>query len=46
MLYGEAYMPSDEQLVEERAHCRDAVYSFNYTDIPSVQIGRGDRERR
>jgi acetyltransferase-like isoleucine patch superfamily enzyme len=45
MLHGEPFMPFDEQLMEERAHCTGAVYSFNCTGNPSVQIGRGDRER-
>jgi acetyltransferase-like isoleucine patch superfamily enzyme len=45
MLHGEPFLPYDDQLMEERAHCLGAVYSFNSTASPSVVIGRGDRER-
>jgi len=45
MLNGEPFLPYDEQLVEERAHCTGAVYGFNNIASPSVHISKGDRER-
>jgi acetyltransferase-like isoleucine patch superfamily enzyme len=45
MLYGEPFLPSDEQLMDERAQCTGAVFSFNSTANASVVINRGDRER-
>jgi acetyltransferase-like isoleucine patch superfamily enzyme len=45
MLNGEPFLQFDEQLMDERAQCTGAVYSFNSTANPSVVIARGDRER-
>jgi acetyltransferase-like isoleucine patch superfamily enzyme len=45
MLHGEPFLQNDEQLMDERAQCTGAVYSFNSTASPSVVIARGDRER-
>jgi acetyltransferase-like isoleucine patch superfamily enzyme len=45
MLHGEPFLQYDEQLMDERAQCTGAVYSFNSTASPSVVIARGDRER-
>lgn len=45
MLHGEPFLPFDEQLVDERAHCMGAVYGFNNTANAAVVIDRGDRER-
>jgi acetyltransferase-like isoleucine patch superfamily enzyme len=45
MLHGEPFLPYDEQLMDERAQCMGAVYSFNSTANPSVHIAGGERER-
>jgi acetyltransferase-like isoleucine patch superfamily enzyme len=45
MLHGEPFKPFDEQLMDERTKCTGVVLSFNSTGNPSVQIGKGDRER-
>jgi acetyltransferase-like isoleucine patch superfamily enzyme len=45
MLHGEPFLPYDEFLMDERAQCLGAVYSFNSTASPSVVIARGERER-
>lgn len=41
-LHGEAFMPLEEQLIDERAHCTGTGYSFKCIDSFSVQIARGD----
>lgn len=45
MLTGEPFQPFAPQLVEEREKCKLAVYRFNNTTNPSVDISRETRER-
>jgi hypothetical protein len=45
MLHGELFKLFNKQLMDERTKCTGVVFSFNSTGSPSVQIGRGDRER-
>jgi acetyltransferase-like isoleucine patch superfamily enzyme len=45
MLNGEPFLPSDELLMEERAHCTGALYDFNKIADPNVMISRSERNR-
>jgi acetyltransferase-like isoleucine patch superfamily enzyme len=45
MLNGEPFLPIDELLLVERAHCTGAIYNFNSIASPMVIISRSERER-
>jgi acetyltransferase-like isoleucine patch superfamily enzyme len=45
MLNGEPFLPSDELLMEERAHCTGALYNFNNIANLHVMISRSERDR-
>ena len=45
MLAGEPFLPYNEQLIDERKYCSEAVYRFNCINNAAVQISASERDR-